>query len=145
MLLAVDICLIVAHEIAATYDDLDATASKVDFVSVNVNAGHSSPATVVSFVHLHGNGIGTVPNFYYVTGRPGALRPVWTGYGIIVHVNNGKVFHSEGLYFIAPGGVVRYQATPFANMREVGNGRLPPATIAQWGKGIAKYAEKVAG
>ena len=140
-----DICPLVAQEIADAYRNLGPRAADVEFVAVNVNAAHNGGHWLRSFIATHGPELASVPTFHYVTGTPAALRTVWSDYHITVKVdpNTGNVYHSEGMYFIAPGGTSRYEATPFANLRKDGTGWLPTATITQWGQGIAQYAEKV--
>lgn len=136
-----DICPIVAQELINAYHDLGSRASDVVFVAVNVNASHNATRWLRAFIAKHG--LASVPTFHYVTGSPAALRAVWADYKITVKVDpsTGKVYHSEGMYFIAPGGAQRYEATPFANLRKNGTGWLPKATITQWGQGIAQYAK----
>lgn len=140
-----DVCPIVAREIADAYRDLGRLASKVEFVSVNVNAAHDSLHWLRSFIAEQGHALADVPTFHYVTGSASALQRVWHEYGITVKVDpqTGAVYHSEGMYFIAPGGSNRYEATPFANLRKNGTGWLPATTITQWGRGIAQYAKAV--
>lgn len=139
-----DICPLVAQELVDAYHDLGPKAQQVDFVAVNVNAGHSSPRFLRSFIAQRGHGIATVPTFTYLTGSPAALRHIWAHYGITVKVApDGTVYHSEAMYFISPGGAMRYVATPYANLRKNGTGWLPGPTITQWGKGIARYARRV--
>ncbi len=138
-----DICPIVGQEIADAYHDLGRRAAGVEFVAVNVNAAHNATYWLRSFIAEKAPALASVPTFHYLTGPPGTLRKVWASYHITVKVDpaTGKVYHSEGMYFIAPGGAKRYQATPFANLRKSGTGWLPPATITQWGRGIAQYAK----
>lgn len=135
-----DICPIVGHELADAYHDLGATAKHVVFVSVNVNAAHHQVHWLDNFIHVKAPELATLPDFHYVTGSPSALQKVWRDYHLTVKVQAGKVYHSEALYFIGPGGAMRYQATPFANQRSNGTGWLPTPTITQWGHGIAQYA-----
>lgn len=135
-----DICPIVGQELADAHHDLGAAAARVAFVSVNVNAGHAAVRWLNTFIAQKAPELATMPNFDYVTGSPAALRKVWQAYHVTVQVQAGKVLHSEALYFISPGGVMRYEATPFANQRRNGTGWLPAPTITQWGQGIARYA-----
>lgn len=142
-----DICPLVLQEIADAYHKLGPRAGKVEFVAVNVNAAHSATRWLRAFIKQHAPGMAGVPTFHYVTGSQAALRRVWSDYGIKVKVDpqTGKVYHSEGMFFISPGGGKRYEATPFANLRKNGTGWLPKATITQWGRGIAQYAATAAG
>ncbi|MDA8295732.1 MAG: SCO family protein [Actinomycetota bacterium] len=141
-----DVCPLVAQELVDAYRDLGPTARHIAFVAVNVNAGHRATRWLRAFIAERGHGIASIPDFYYLTGSAPALRSVWSKYHIKVEVApSGRVVHGEALYFIAPGGTMRYEATPFANLRSNGTGWLPPATITQWGRGIARYAAAVAG
>lgn len=138
-----DICPIVSQELADAYHDLGSRAASVEFVAVNLNAAHNATHWLRSFIATHSPELASMPNFHYVTGSPSALRAVWASYHITVKVDpgTGKVYHSEGMYFIAPGGTTRYEATPFANLQKNGTGTLPAPTITQWGQGIAQYAK----
>lgn len=140
-----DICPLVAKELTDAYHNLGSKAANVEFVAVNLNAAHNARHWLRTFIHSHSPELASLPNFHYVTGTPAALRRVWSEYHITVKVapGTGKVYHSEGMYFIAPGGANRYEATPFANLQKNGTGTLPAPTIIQWGQGIAQYAEKV--
>lgn len=136
-----DSCPIVSHELVDAYHDLGSTAAKVDLVAVNVDAALTAPADLRRAIATSGHGIGEVPTFSFLTGSPGALRRTWAAWGITVQVGqHGTVYHSEAMYFIAPGGTVRYLATPYADLRPNGTGWLPSSTIRGWGRGIAHYA-----
>lgn len=141
-----DVCPIVAQELVDAYRDLGAEAAKVDFVAVNVNAAHNATRWLNSFITEQGPAFASLPNFYYLTGSSSALRKIWNDYKITVKVDptSGTVEHTDAMYFLSPGGTEHYQATPYANMRKNGTGWLPPATMAQWGHGIAQYAKAVA-
>lgn len=138
-----DICPIVAHEIATADASLGSAARKVAFVAVNVNPLHTSVAAVRAFTVEHG--LGGLPNFYYLTGPVPSLRRVWAAYQVTVRVEQPQqvVLHTDTMYFLAPGGRMRYQATPFANERANGTGWLPAATMGQWSSAIATYARLV--
>lgn len=138
-----DVCPFVAEEIADAYRDLGPSASSIAFLSVNLNAAHNGINWLQSFIATRGNGIASVPSFSYLTGPKTALQKVWNHYGVTVEVKAGKVYHSEAMYFISRGGAMRYEATPFANLHKNGTGWLPPATVTQWGSGIAQYAKAV--
>lgn len=139
----IDICPIISQEFVDAYHDLGTRASKVVFVGVNVNAANASVADVASFTAEHG--LGGIPNWYYLTGSPAALKAVWNAYGVQVQVDpkTGVVLHSNPLYFIGPRGHERYVATPYANMRPNGTGYLAASSITRWGTGIAHYTGKL--
>ncbi|MDA8391602.1 MAG: SCO family protein [Actinomycetota bacterium] len=138
-----DICPIISQEFVDAYHDLGAKASNVVFLGVNVNAANASVADVASFTSAHG--LSTIPNWYFLTGSPAALKAVWNAYGVQVQIDpkNGTVLHSNPLYFIGPHGHERYVATPYANMLPNGTGYLAPSSISRWGKGIAQYSAKM--
>ena len=141
----IDVCPIVAHEIATADAALGAAARKVDFVAVNINPLHTSVASVRAFDSEHV--LAGVPNFYFLTGTPRSLQPVWAAYHVTVKVEQPSqvILHSEAMYFVAPGGRLLYEATPFADERPNGTGYLPAPTEAQWSAAIAKYARVALG
>ena len=140
----VDICPIISQEFVDAYHDLGPKASNVVFLGVNVNAANASVADVASFTSAHG--LGHIPNWYFLTGSPAALKAVWNAYGVQVQVDKktGAVLHSNPLYFIGPHGHERYVATPYANMLPNGTGYLGASSITRWGTGIAHYAGQMA-
>ncbi len=135
---------VMAEELMAASRYLGAFSPRVDFVAVNLNAAYSGPRWLEGFVV--GHGLGHL-RFTYLTGSPAALRATWASYGIQVQAGapNGTVSHSEAMYFISPGGVMRYEATPYANVASNGVGSLPVATMSQWARGIAEYAKAALG
>lgn len=136
-----DVCPLVTRELVAAYRDLGPAASHVELVAVNVDAGHAGPAWLRRFEAGVGRRVSALPTFQYLTGSPAALRHVWSAYAVTVEVApSGAVYHSDAMYFIAPGGTMRWVATPYANLRPNGTGWLPPATVVRWGAGIAHYA-----
>lgn len=141
----VDVCPIVAHEIVTADASLGAQASRVDFVAVNLNPLHTSVKAVQEF--SVNQGLSKLSNFYFLTGSVTALEHVWSAYHVTVQVaqKNQAILHSNTMYFLSPGAKMRYQATPFADERANGTGYLPAPTMAQWSRGIVKYAKAVLG
>ena len=138
-----DICPIISQEFVDAYHDLGPKASKVAFVAVNVNQQFNQVSAVAAFTSEHG--LNAIPSWQFVTGPVPVLRHVWQQYGISVGVEpNGTVIHNDQMYFIGPHGTERYVATPFANELPNGTASLPAPQITRWGKGIARYAAKVA-
>lgn len=135
-----DVCPLVSQELLDAAQILGPRSGQVNFVAVNVNAAHSSVADVAAFSQLHG--LQALPHWYYLTGSPEQLRQVWKLYGVSVEVDpqTGAVAHTSVIDFIAPGGKMRFQASPFANERADGSAWLPAGTITQWAQGIARYA-----
>jgi cytochrome oxidase Cu insertion factor (SCO1/SenC/PrrC family) len=140
-----DVCPLVSEELVDAARDLGPAAADVTFVAVNVDAAHASVADVARFSAEHG--LSALPHWYFLTGPPSRLRAVWNAYGEKVQVDprTKSVLHSSIMDFLAPGGALRYQATPFANERPDGTGWLPAGTLAQWGQGIARYSAAVMG
>jgi cytochrome oxidase Cu insertion factor (SCO1/SenC/PrrC family) len=133
-----DVGPVLAKELLSGYRDLGPEGPRAYFVAVNLDAAYNEPIWLRKFIA--GHGLGALP-FYYLTGSPAQLRQVWGDYGIQVQVGapGGQISHSEAIFFIAPGGIMRYRATPYANMANNGTGWLPAATVSQWGRGIAQY------
>jgi cytochrome oxidase Cu insertion factor (SCO1/SenC/PrrC family) len=138
----IDVCPLLAQEFLGAAKQLGPLAGDVSFVAVNVGVAHSSTADVEAFTTAHG--LGALPHWYFLTGTPSQLRPVWSSYGVTVEVDpvTGGVLHTSILDFLSPGGRLAYQAVPFANQLPNGTGSLPAAVIEQWEKGIASYAAK---
>lgn len=134
-----DVAPVMAKELVAASTDLRASSTQVDFVAVNLNAAHGGPRSLEEFVVGHGL---QHLRFTYLTGTARALRAVWADYGIQVQAGapNGAISHGEAMYFISPGGAIRFEATPYANAGGNGVGSLPASTVSQWGRGIAEYA-----
>ena len=139
-----DVGPVIAEEVAAASRDLGTLAPRVEFVAVNLNVAYRGPRWLGKFVVAHRLG---GLRFTFLTGSPAALRATWARYGIEVQPGppGSGVSHSEAMYFISPGGAMRYEATPYANLASTGVGSLPAATISQWGRGIAQYAEAALG
>ncbi len=138
-----DICPVVAAEIEQADADLGATASEVEFVSVNTDPtalAQSAEAPVLSET-----GLGTLANWHMVTGPLATLDRIWRAYGVSISVDEktGLEAHNDVLAFIDGRGDLRYRATPFADESTTGVFSLSAASIARWGHGIASYAERL--
>lgn len=139
-----DVAPVIAKELVAASSDLKALLTQVDFVAINLNAAHGGPRFLEEFVVAQGL---QHLRFTYLTGSARALRTVWADYGIGVQAGapNGAISHGEAMYFISPGGAIKFEATPYADMGANGVGSLPPSTVSQWGNGIAEYARAALG
>lgn len=136
-----DVCPVLTKEVALAQRNLGTAAARVAFVAVDVNVTRSSAADAAAFLRAERLRLGLRSNFELLVGSPARLRAAWADYGVSVQVEpNGGIVHSEALYFIAPGGVLRYRATPFANETRRGVGSLPASLVAEWGRGIAHFA-----
>ena len=124
-----DICPLVSQEFRYAYRDLGAEAGQVVFVAINVNQYHEDVASVRQFTDEHG--LGSLPNWHFVTGSTPALQALWKAYGVGVEPNpTGDVVHTSLMYFIDPSGRERLIATP----------QNSAAYLTQWGTGIARYS-----
>ncbi len=136
------VCPVGADEFLLAEHDLGASASRIDFVAVNVNPLSESVAAVAHFTRLHG--LSKLHNWYFLTASTPVLDAVWKAYGIEVILPKGatQTVHADYLYFIDRAGRERYLASPQVAIREDGTGYLPRATLTQWGQGIATYLER---
>lgn len=139
-----DVEPVIARELVAAQRDLGGLATRVDFVAINLNASYNQPRWLREFITSHGL---TTVRFTYLSGSPTALRAVWGRFDVQVEPGapGGGIAYNEVMYFIAPGGVMRYEATPYANMKSNGTGWLPASMISQWASGIADYAKVTIG
>jgi cytochrome oxidase Cu insertion factor (SCO1/SenC/PrrC family) len=134
-------CPVLTGELAAAAGDLGSDAGRVQFVVVDLNPAAGGAARIGRYLAGQGRPLASLPHFTFLTGSPAALRRVWADYGIQSGVSpTGTFYTNETMWFIAPGGELRYQATPFANERPNGTWWLPAATAKQWERGIAHYA-----
>ena len=80
----------------------------LDVVAVAANPLHESLTDVRHFDALHD--LGSVPNFYFVTGREASLARVWNHYGIQVTATAADVMsiHSDLMFIIDPHGQIRW-------------------------------------
>ena len=100
-------CPIIANQLARVRAALGPTAP-VDVVAVAANPEHQTLANVRHFIAIHH--LGSMPDFYFVTGPVAKTRKVWNAYGI--GVSNEKGFamsiHADYLFVIDPRGYVRW-------------------------------------
>jgi len=135
-----DICPVVAAELQAAETDLGTAADRVDFVTVNTDP---LATAVSSLSNAAATGLGSLPNWRILTGPLATLNNVWRNYKVTVDVSrvNQAVSHTDVIYFIGPGGELRYSVTPFADEnRGAGSYTLSPPLIDRFGHGIATYA-----
>ena len=100
-------CPIIANQLAQVRAALGPTAP-VDVVAVAANPEHQTLANVRHFIAIHH--LGSMPDFYFVTGPVAETRKVWNAYGI--GVSNEKGFamsvHADYLFLIDPHGYIRW-------------------------------------
>lgn len=140
-----DICPVMSAELLQAATDLGPEAAHVVFLTVNTDpmALSAAPASAAAAR----TGLGSLPNWHFLTSRLGTLNSVWKAYGVSVTVSraSGLVAHNDVMYFISPSGLLRYRATPFADESRSGTFSLSPANIARWGQGIATYTRRLLG
>jgi protein SCO1 len=139
-----DICPIVSDEFIRAYHDLGPLASKVVFVTVNVNQYHAAVSDVAAFSREQQ--LTSIPSWHFFTGAVPALRAVWRDYAIAVQAPSpdADVVHTSAAYFIDPQGNERYLAEPMVDHTKSGTAYLPPDQLAAWGHGIALVARDLA-
>lgn len=82
--------------------------AKLDLVAVAANPRHETMANVRSFIAKHS--LGSVKNFYFVTGTLAHLAKVWENFGIQVESSPGTVMsvHSDVMFVISPEGRIQW-------------------------------------
>ena len=100
-------CPLLAAQLKDVRTALGANA-KIDVVAVAANPDHQTLANVHHFVAIHD--MATVPNFYFLTGKPAATAVVWRDYGISVSNEPGVAMsvHSDFMFIISPSGHIRW-------------------------------------
>ena len=100
-------CPLLAAQLKEVRSELPADA-KIDIVAVAANPLHQTLANVRHFIKIHE--LGTVPNFYFVTGPKAKTSPVWHSYGISVTNEPGTIMsiHSDYMFIIKPSGRLRF-------------------------------------
>ena len=132
-----DVCPIVSQETVDAYHDLAGAASKVVFLSVNVNPYVTTVANMATYSDAHH--LSSLPSWHFLTGSVPDLQAAWHAYGIEVSAPDptADVQHTDALYFIDPQGHERFVASPMVDHRADGSSYLPADQLASWGQGIA--------
>jgi len=140
-----DICPIMSAELQQAATALGPERAHVVFLTVNTDPVVLSAAPASAAAAR--TGLATLTNWHFLTSSLRNLNAVWKAYGVTVNVArpSGLVAHNDVMYFIDPAGRLRYEATPFADESSSGAFSLPPASIARWGQGIARYAAALLG
>ena len=140
------LCPVLTSELAGADRLLGARAESVRLVVVDLDPSPGGPARIAQFLSGQGRPLAALPNFWFLTGTAASLRHVWSQYGIQSGVApDGVTYTNESMWFVAPGGSLQYQASPFANERTNGTWWLPAPTVNQWARGIAQYATSTLG
>jgi cytochrome oxidase Cu insertion factor (SCO1/SenC/PrrC family) len=132
-----DICPIVSQEFVDAYHDLGTSASKVDFIAVNVNQYHATVADMAAYSSAHA--LGSVPTWHFFTGAVPELKAIWAAYNIEVEAPNpnADIIHTSIVYFIDAQGKERYVAFPIDEHTKAGTAFLPGNQVTSWGHGVA--------
>lgn len=135
-----DICPVLGREIARADAELAGASAHVAFVAVNTDPLATSRAAVERTTGELG--LGSLANWYFLTGTIARLDPVWTRYGITIEVSTTthRIAHTDVVYFLDPAGRERLRATPFADQSRSGQVSLPASSIERFAGGIASYA-----
>lgn len=82
--------------------------AKLDLVAVAANPRHETMANVRSFIAKHS--LGSVDNFYFVTGTLAHLVKVWGNFGIRVESSPTTIMsvHSDVMFLISPRGRIQW-------------------------------------
>jgi cytochrome oxidase Cu insertion factor (SCO1/SenC/PrrC family) len=82
--------------------------AKLDLVAVAANPRHETMADVRSFIAKHS--LGSMKNFYFVTGSLTHLARVWGNFGIQVESSPSSIMsvHSDAMFVISPQGRIRW-------------------------------------
>ncbi|MBO0803862.1 MAG: SCO family protein [Nocardiopsaceae bacterium] len=139
-----DICPIVSAEFLDAYRDLGAAAGNVVFAAINVNQYHATVADMLAYSTEHD--LDSIPGWRFLTGPLPRLRAAWRDYHISVQAPSpsADIVHTSAIYFIAPDGRERFEASPTDDHTANGTAYLPADQLTAWGKGIAHIARLLA-
>lgn len=143
-----DICPIVTAELAKAASSLGPEASHVVFLTVNTDPLALSVSERSRSVEVaRADGLAALPTWHFASSGLSQLNAMWKAYGVSVSVEEipGVVAHNDVMDFIDADGLLRYQATPFANESSNGAFTLPQSDVDRWGEGIAHYAKELLG
>lgn len=103
-----DVCTLLAEDIVRADRYLGPQgARRVVFLGVNVNPFFPQARYVKQW--SDNNELGNIPNWYFGTSTPAALRAIWKDYGVYVGTNAQArtVTHSSLIEYIGPNGHIR--------------------------------------
>jgi cytochrome oxidase Cu insertion factor (SCO1/SenC/PrrC family) len=101
-----DLCTLLAQDVVAANQDLGTAAKDVVFLSVNANPYYPSATSVKQWTDAHG--LGSAPNWIFVTGSPTQLAKTAADYGEPIELDPKArtVVHGSDLFFIDPAGQI---------------------------------------
>ncbi|MGZ4358406.1 MAG: SCO family protein [Gaiellaceae bacterium] len=86
-----DVCPVIAANLNQALRELGPRRSAVRVLAVSVDPVHDTPAAVRRYVSAHG----LLPQFHYLIGSAGELKPVWQAYNLLVEVRSPeRISHS---------------------------------------------------
>ena len=103
-----DVCTLLAEDIVRADRYLGPRgAGRVVFLAVNVNPFFPQARYVKQW--SDNNDLGHIPNWYFGTSTPAALRAIWNEYGVYVGTDaqTRTVTHSSLIEYIGPNGHIR--------------------------------------
>jgi protein SCO1/2 len=95
-----DVCPLIASNMAAASQRLGSDAAKMEMLSVSVDPQNDTLPAVKKFTEDHS--LADKPNWHYLIGSPGELRPVWDAY----HVGSQTASSSSGFSGIEHSAMV---------------------------------------
>jgi len=114
-----DVCPLTATQFRLAAQALGDRATDAVFIAINVNIQAASLADVQDATERWGNG--EMPNWYFLTGSPPELRPVWDAYHVATEAGPksdkpNEQMHTPGVFLIDQAGRRRwYVSIPFAH------------------------------
>jgi protein SCO1 len=105
-----DVCPLVASNLNAVLRSLPAAQrNRVRVLAVSVDPAHDTPQAVRAFARAHA----LLPQFHYLVGAAGELRPVWQAYNVLTEVQNvERVSHSAYVLLLDRTGKPRLYYRP---------------------------------
>ncbi len=139
-----DVCPVLATELHEADSRLGRTKVPVTFVTINTDPLDTKTADVPI---LDEPQLASLPNWMFLTGTIQDLDPVWRAYGVSITVDetSRQVSHNDPLYFVSPAGKLEWSATVFGDETTHGHFTLPAAQVSRYAKGLAQYADRLAG
>ncbi|HVB71132.1 MAG TPA: SCO family protein [Acidimicrobiales bacterium] len=100
-------CPLIAAQLKQLRSQL-AVNARLDIVAVAIDPYHEKLSDLRSFISQHQ--LGTLKNFYFVTGPLRTLRKVWHDYGIGVSMKRTDVMsvHSDFMFIVSANGKLRW-------------------------------------
>jgi cytochrome oxidase Cu insertion factor (SCO1/SenC/PrrC family) len=101
-------CPLIAQELRQLDGELGSTKDKVAIVAIATNPIYHSVSVVRAFTE--NEGMGRLPNWYFLTGPLLTLEKIWNAYGVQVAIEpaGAMIGHNDLLYVIDAHGYARY-------------------------------------